>query len=175
MKNNFLAGFVGVALLVFSGVVALKNTDVNVSLPPFLGGSGQNESFPKFFDAGSFNGGRVASSTTSSTGTLLASTLESATTLDYTLNLVDATLTLPASSTVSFMRGVGDTKVFYIRNSTTTATMDITFAAGTGINMKRASSTSILRGDADGGNTARITFIRQADSDIDALVDLFVD
>lgn len=104
-----------------------------------------------------------------------AAQIENATLIDYTLNLADGTLTLPASSTISYMRNAGDSKVFYVRNATTTATMDITFAAGTGINMKRASSTSTLRGDADGGNTARITLIRQADSDIDALVDLFVD
>lgn len=173
MNNNFLTGFLGVALLVFSGVVALKNTDVNVSLPSVFGG--QTESFSKDFQQGFFSGGRVASSTSGVTDRLLASQVENATVIDYTLNVADGTLTLPASSTISYMRNAGDTKVFYVRNATTTATMDITFAAGTGINMKRASSTSILRGDADGGNTARITLIRQADSDIGALVDLFVD
>lgn len=141
---------------------------------PF-GSSGQDESFPKNFLSGFFSGGRVASSTTSTTGTLLAATLENATTLDYTLNLADVTLTFPASSTIGFMRSPGDTKVFYVRNATTTAAMDITFAAGTGLNYKKATSTKVLVGDTDGGNTARVTLIRQSDSDIDMVVEQFLD
>lgn len=173
MNNNFLTGFVGVALLVFSGAVALKNTDVNVSLPSVFGG--QTESFSKEFQQGFLSGGRIASSTTGSTGTLVASQLENITTLDYTLNVADVTLTLPASSTISYMRNVGDTKTIYVRNATTTATMDITFAAGTGLNLKKATSTAVLVGNGDGGNTARLTFVRQADSDIDVVLEQFLD
>lgn len=171
--NNFLAGLVGVALLVFSGVVALKNTDVNVNLPSVFGG--QTESFLKEFQQSFIVGGRVASSTTGTTGTLVASQIENVNMFDYTLNVADVTLTLPASSTINFMRNPGDTKVFYVRNATTTATMDITFAAGTGLNLKKATSTLILVGNGDGGNTARLTFVRQADSDIDVVLEQFLD
>lgn len=177
MDNKFLSGAILTVLVALTGVTAFKSSEVVVNVPQSSFGvaAGPDVSFLTTFNSSYISGGRVASSTTSTTGTLLAQTIENASTLDYTLNLADATLTFPASSTISFMRNPGDTKVFFVRNSTTTATMDITFAAGTGLNMKRASSTSILRGDADGGNTARVTLIRQSDSDIDMLVDLFVD
>lgn len=138
-------------------------------------GSSQTESFLKEFQQSFVVGGRIASSTTGTTGTLTASQLENINMFDYTLNVADVTLTLPASSTFSYIRNPGDTKVVYVRNATTTAAMDITFAAGTGLNLKKASSTAVLVGNVDGGNTARLTFIRQADSDIDVILEQFLD
>lgn len=174
MNNKFLIGVIAIFLAVL-GFASLKSDKPQTTNPVVQEFRGQTESFSKEFQQGMFVGGRVASSTTSTTGTLLASAIENATVIDYTLNVADVTLTLPATSTIGFMRNPGDTKTFFVRNATTTATMDITFANGTGMNYKRATSTKTLIGDTDGGNTARITLIRQADSDIDMLVDLFVD
>lgn len=181
MDNKVLSIVTALGFIALVVVIGAKSftADVNVNQPnqsvPSYAGIGQNQSFAISFDSGLFQGGRVASSTTSNAGTLLASSIENATVIDYTLNLSDVTLTLPATSTIGFMRNPGDTKVFYVRNATTTATMDITFAGGTGMNYKKATSTKILVGDTDGSNSARITLIRKANTDIDAIVDLFVD
>ena len=63
----------------------------------------------------------------------------------------------------------------FIRNASTTATADIVLAAGTGINLKHATSSVTVLGDTGADNYARIDFVRQADSDVDALVTLFID
>lgn len=176
MDNKFLSGFVGVALIVFSGVIALKSTEVKVNIPPFNAGasSGQEHSFAEVFSQGLFQGGRVATSSTGNV-TLPSSAIENATVIDYTQNLASGTLTLPATSTINFMRNPGDTKTFYIRNATTTAGVNITFAGGTGMNYKKATSTKVLLSDTDGSNFAKIVLIRKTNTDIDAIVDLYVD
>lgn len=172
--QKFLIGLFAVSLLVLTGVNSFKK--IEVVIPQSYGASsGQVHSFSESFGQGIFVGGRVASSTVNSAETLLSSTLENATVLDYTLNVQDATLTFPATSTIGFMRTVGDTKTFFVRNATTTAAMDITFAGGTGMNYKKATSTKILVGDTDGSNFAKVTLIRKANTDIDMIVDLYVD
>ena len=174
--QKFLIGVFAVCLLVLTAVGSLKTTKVEVTLPQSYGSSsGQERSFSERFSQGLFVGGRVASSTSNNAEALLSSMIENATVLDYTLNVQDATLTFPATSTIGFMRSVGDTKVFYVRNATTTAAMDITFAGGTGMNYKKATSTKILIGDTDGSNFAKVTLIRKANTDIDMLVEQFLD
>lgn len=172
--KKILSVFIIIALFVLSGALIFNGLKRDKA-SSFGASAGQNHSFPESFDSGLFVGGRVASSTVNSAETLLSSTLANATVLDYTLNVQDATLTFPATSTIGFMRNTGDTKIFYVRNATTTATMDITFAAGTGMNYKKATSTKILLGDTDGSNFAKVTLIRKANTDIDMIVDLYVD
>lgn len=137
--------------------------------------SGTSHSFLESFESGLSVGGEYATSTSGAQMPLVAGAIENVSTIRATLNVVDTTLTFPASSTIGFMRNSGDTRVYWVKNATTTAAMDITFAAGTGMNFKNATTTKILIGDTDGGNAARVTLIRQADSDIDMYLELFVD
>jgi hypothetical protein len=139
------------------------------------GASGTTHTNLETFESGLGVGGTYATSTSGAQMPLLSTAIENVSTIVATLNVLDTTLTFPASSTIQFMRGSGDTRVYWVKNATTTAAMDITFAAGTGMNLKNATSTKILIGDTDGGNAARVTLIRQADSDIDMYVDLFVE
>lgn len=178
MENKLLSTIVAIVGIAIVVVIGGKNLVVNntTNTPTVsYGSAGQVQSFLQEFQASMIVGGRVATSTTSATGTLTAGNIENATVIDYMLNLQDTTLTLPASSTISYMKNIGDTKTFYVRNATSTAAMDITFAAGTGMNYKKATSTKTLIGDTDAGNTARITLVRKANTDIDMFVDLFID
>jgi len=53
--------------------------------------------------------------------------------------------------------------------------MDLTISGGTGVLLKAATSTKIIPGDTDGANYGTITFTRKANTDIEALLDIFVD
>lgn len=120
-------------------------------------------------------GGITASSTVNSAETATASMFDTENVIDYTLNLVDSTLTLPATSTLSsFIPTAGQTRDVIIRNATTTATMDLTLAAGTGMNLVTATSTKVILGNATGSNYALLKFIRKANTDIDVLLDIFL-
>ena len=121
-----------------------------------------------------------ATSTVNSAETLLASDLEKSCMIDYTLNVQAATLTLPASSTMShILSRNGSMRTWYIRNATTTAT-NLTIAGGTGTLLKQATSTNqagskIIFGDTDGANIGRVTLIRKSNTDFEALFEPFRD
>ncbi len=120
-------------------------------------------------------GGIRATSTVNNAETLLASDFDVENVIDYTLNVQAATLTLPASSTLSsFVPTAGQTRSIFIRNATTTAT-NLTIAGATGVLLKKATSTAVIIGDTDGANYARIDFTRKANTDIEALLHIFID
>lgn len=126
-------------------------------------------------------GGITATSTTGATVPLVAANFDRESVIAVTLNVQDATLSFPASSTLSaIVPNAGDFRSIFVRNATTTATMDLTMTGGTGVIMKYASSTSgtiggIVHGDTDGDNYAKIDLIRKTNTDIDALVTLYND
>jgi hypothetical protein len=176
MTKNIKITMVVILVIATLGLFFPKGNTVVQQVSDKLGASsGQTHSFLESFDSGINVGGNYATSTSGAQMPLVAGAIENVSTITATLNVVDTTLTFPASSTISFMRNVGDTRVYWVKNATTTAAMDITFAAGTGLNLKNATTTKIIIGDTDGGNAGRVTLIRQADSDIDMYVELFVD
>ena len=120
-------------------------------------------------------GGIRATSTVNSAETLLAADFDVEDVIAYTLNVQDATLTLPATSTLSsFIATAGQTRTIFIRNATTTAAMDLTLAGGTGMNLITASSTKAIVGGTAGANSARLDFARRADTDIDVTMSIFL-
>lgn len=141
------------------------------------------------FAAGFSTGGAgcTATSTIGSVGTLQATgdtslAREEVTCVDFTVNQADVTLTLAASTSGWYPRGVGSVKRLFIRNASTTATADIVLAGGTGINIKGLATTTggtigmkTIFGDTGADNYAVIDFVRQSDTDIDALVSTFID
>ena len=99
-----------------------------------------------------FDGGVIRSYNNSTTTTATSQTLAAADiapsgipydTVFITPNTGDLTLTFPASSTLSaFIPTAGDMAEQCWYNASTTAGIDITFAAGTGVDLEVASSTS---------------------------------
>lgn len=122
-------------------------------------------------------GGSIYSTSTSGTVIpLLAAAFDVESVIDVTLNVSDATLSFPATSTLSsFIPTAGQFRTVYVRNASTTAAMDLTVSGGTGVLLKKATTTAIIYGDTDGANFARITLTRKANTDIEALLEIFVD
>ena len=176
MKDKLIAA--GVLLAVVLGGVGLLTGDVVVNVPEpvvqvvekNVGGSSQDEYFEKFFRSGLTLGGEVIATSTSGTVVPLSvRDIEKASVIDVTLNVADATLSFPASSTVTILPKTGDRKILLVRNATTTAAMDITFTGGTGFLFKKATTSAVLLGDTDGANFAEITLVRKANNDIEVL------
>lgn len=92
-----------------------------------------------------------------------------------TLTGGSGTLTFPASSSFPGIPNPGDSRVIYVRNATTSAAVSLTLAGGTGTQLKSTPSSTVLVGDTDGNNSAMVTFIRKANSDIIGLVTKFQD
>jgi hypothetical protein len=125
-------------------------------------------------------GGITATSTSGAVVPLLASDFDTENVIDVTLNVVAGTVSFPATTTLtSFIPTAGQTRTLYIRNATTTAATTLTVAGGTGVLAKFASTTpattGVITGDTDGANFARVTLIRKANTDIEALISLFKD
>lgn len=180
MNNKIIVGLVVIALLL-GGVGAFKqaqNTTVvkEIIREAVAGISSPDIPFLTFFRSGVVIGGSTtATSTTGSVVPLLATDFDDEQVIDVTLNLVDATLSFPSSSTIRNLNNPGDTKELYIRNASTTATMDLTITGGTGVIQKNATTTNIIAGDTGGDNYAVIRLIRKPNTDIESLVDIFLD
>ena len=128
--------------------------------------------------AGTQGGGIRATSTTGTVVPLLAADFDNENMIDVTLNVQDATLSFPATTTLgsNFLPTAGMMRTFFVRNATTTASMDITLTGGTGMLLKKATSSAIIMGDTDGGNYAQFNLIRKANTDIEVLlVNIFHD
>jgi hypothetical protein len=169
--------FLGIALVVVMVVIAIGGyVYPKVQLGANPGPSHYNK---QFFQNGIVVGGSAyASSTANSAETMTGKELDDEIVLDYTLNVQDATLTLPASTTAMFSSNIpktGDTMTRFIRNATTTATMDLTIAAGSGVLLKKATTTAVIYGDADGASYARLDFIRKSNKDVEALLTIYGD
>jgi len=121
-------------------------------------------------------GGVRATSTTGNAVPLVATDFDTENVIDVTLNVLDATLSFPATSTLtSFIPTAGQTRTLYVRNASTSAAMDLTISGGTGVLLKKATSTAVIQGDTDGANFARIDLIRKSNTDIEALLSIFID
>lgn len=176
---------VGVGIALVLGIVGLfvgdtTNPVVERTVERFGADAGPLKTEFQQFNGGFQVGSRcVATSTTGSSGLLSPYELRPETTcVDFTANGPDVTLTLPATSTNGqfYPQGIGAVRTLYIRNATTTAGIDIIIAAGSGVNLKRATSSgSQISGDTDGENHAKIDFKRQADGDVTALLEIYQD
>ena len=123
-------------------------------------------------------GGIRATSTTGTVVPLLAADFDNENMIDVTLNVQDATLSFPATTTLgsNFLPTAGMMRTFFVRNATTTASMDLTLTGGTGMLLKKATSSAVIIGDTDGGNYAQFNLIRKANTDIEVLlVNIFHD
>jgi len=111
--------------------------------------------------------GVINSTSTVTSSTLTASDLDDENVVSMTLTGGSGTLTFPASSSFPGIPNAGDTRVIWVRNASTSASVALTIAGGTGAQLKQAaSSTAQVVGDTDGNNGARIEAVRKANTDI---------
>lgn len=99
-------------------------------------------SYQEFY-GGVLYGRTLATSSAQTTQTLVATDIVGYDTILFTPNTGDITLTLPASTTLkSFLPLRGQRQQTCFHNASTTAGIDVIFAAGTGIDLETASSTA---------------------------------
>lgn len=147
MNKTYLIGLVVVAIIAISGF--FRGGVVTERVVERLGGAAG----PVLTEHQEYKGGQtlentVATSTTVTSYTLLANDLVNRgsgaayDTIIFTPNTGDLTLTFPASSTLPhFISRAGYRTRQCWFNATSTAGIDITFAAGTGIDVQTSSST----------------------------------
>lgn len=83
---------------------------------------------------------------------------------EVTVNTSDATWTFPATSTLtSIIPNAGDFRTWVIHNATTTAAIDVIFAAGTGTELKGGGGAAATIDEASFGS---FTLYRKANTDI---------
>jgi hypothetical protein len=129
------------------------------------------------------DGGGVHTSSTPVSSTLTTDMIDTENMIDLTLENSDESITLMSSSsltTAEIIPNAGDTRTFYLRNATTSATIDMTLVGGTGVALKSASTTSgvtsyVLLGDSDGKSMFQITLLRLATTDVIADVEKLID
>lgn len=118
----------------------------------------------------------VGTYATATNATLLTGDIDQENWLDITLITGSGTITLPATSSFPGIPNVGDSRTIWFRHATTSASVNLTVAAGTGMTFKNAaSSTVLLRGDTDGDNTMQMTFVRKSDEDINVYLQKYED
>lgn len=169
------------SVIVFFGLIA--HGDVNP--PIFLTRLGNViKTYPytaQLLVGGAFTQGGTVHSTSTSGAVipLVAANFDEETQIDVTLNVQDATLSFPSTSTLAsnFLPTAGMKRDLCVRNATTTAAMDILVSGGTGFLLKKhATSTgTTIYGDTDGGNFGCLTLTRKANTDIEVLLTTYTD
>jgi len=108
------------------------------------------------------DGGVTATTTTGTAVTLVASDFDTENVIKVNSGTPGLTVTFPASSTLTaLVPNVGDTREVWLYGASTSASANITIAAGAGTTLKKAASTTAqIVGDTDGLNNFRITFQR---------------
>jgi hypothetical protein len=110
----------------------------------------------------------MATTSTAATYTLLNSEIANAQTVFWNPS-ANVTLTLPASTTISFIPNTGDTRVIWLQNASTTAGATITLAAGAGIDLQKNEDTADLA--VAGLDWVKMTFIRKNNTDIAVMLE----
>ncbi len=109
-------------------------------------------------------GSILATSTDGTATTFLASDLLTYSGWEVTVNGADSTWTFPASSTLSaIVPSAGDSRTWTIVNATSTAAIDVIFAAGTGSAIKGSCGGGLTLDEASHGT---LSLFRKANSDI---------
>ena len=135
---------------------------------------------PKSFDHAFFNsgitvGGRVATTSTGATVTLVSKDFQQTPSyIDWQPN-INITVSLTATSTQALVPKVGDVAKVMVRNASTTAASTITFAAANAnVDLQFAEATG---GDLvlNGLDWAELTFIRESDYLVTVLFDEFTE
>lgn len=113
-------------------------------------------------------GGIFATTTTANAGTLTAAQMAAYNVIDFTPLGAAATLTLPATSTMTtLLPNAGDMGTWVIRNGASAATTT-TIAAGAGIDLQEPDGQNVVISQ---NNFAWLTCYRKADTDVVCLVD----
>ena len=119
------------------------------------------------FMQGGYMGTDAPAISTSTADTITATQVWKYSGLDYTPGTAAMNITLPASSTLTFLKSPGDCLEWRFRNLDTTSATSTTIVAGTGIDLVEFEGGDVV---IEGGNEALIRFCRELDTDVTAYV-----
>lgn len=122
------------------------------------------------FLQGGYMGTDAPAIATSTTDTITATQVWTYSGLDYTPGTAAMDITLPASSTLSFL-GSGECLDWRFRNLDSDTATTTTFVAGAGIDLVENENGDVV---IEGGNEARLTLCRELDTDVTVYVDEYV-
>lgn len=123
----------------------------------------------QYFNAGSTNGGRLATSTTAASYTTVAADFNGTPSFLEITPAVNLTLSLSGTSTHAYVPNVGDTAVVYVRNASTTAASTITFAAAdAGVDLQEDEGETVV---VNGLEVARLNLIRKGQNNVIAWIE----
>lgn len=146
--------WVAIAVVAVIAVTGTKSPEqVNVAAS-----SGPDFYNPVYLAQTATVGGNVFATSSQGTATYVASTLVNTSLIQHTAGGA-LTVTLPASSTISFIQRAGDTRTIYLAPITTA----ISVAGGTGTDFNSASSSVTCLVN----KICRLDFIRKTNSDIE--------
>jgi len=159
-------------------VVETRVVETQTSQTPDYGAAGAVHSNSEQFLGGMTIGGGRVSSSTSANVTLAGNEFTNASYLDYTVNVANKTLTLPASTTpLCSTLSTYERREVFIRHASTTAASNLTIAGGTGFAIKKAATStgSTIYGDTDGNSMAALLIMRLPSTDCVAQVTVYND
>ncbi len=180
--KDFIIGAIAVVVLLVGGIALLNQ---HAAPTPPAGSSASPDHYElQAFYSGLIRGGLVSTTSQATAETLGATELRAwlnSSEVSYSPGLTAAeTITLPASSTLAgVLPHPGDSQRFCVRNATTTAGTQLTFAGSTGINLVVASSSATSLGGTllRTGKVGCFEFIRQPSTattyDFDALFTVY--
>jgi hypothetical protein len=179
-QNKLLISLVVAIIVVFTVIFFISNhsTVAGVTVPTcgditscttgnyYVSGTitgGEVQSLDALTASSTIVSGGLTATSTGTTVTLAASDFVGYSTISVTPRISTATLTLPASSTLSaFLPNAGDRVSISVINATSTAGVNVTLAGGSGTLLQLASTTSSIRP----GGMATLNVVRKANSDI---------
>ena len=177
MNNKILIGAVAV-VVILAGFAVSRPIEFNPTILPAeikiiesikesLGAfSGPDIFIPVFFRDGATLGGNVLATSTASTAMVPNNSFFDNALIQITPNTADLVYTFPASSTLAnYIPHAGDTMTIMIYNASTTAGIDLGFAAGTGVEIKSITASSPAD-SIDEAAFGLLTFTRKINSDI---------
>jgi hypothetical protein len=169
MNNKLLVGVIVVVLVICSFYIG-NTINTRTVIQEKLGAVAGPDvmSYLKVHGTLTTNGGYMATTSTAATYTLLNSEIADAQTVFWNPS-ANVTLTLPASTTISFIPNTGDTRVIWLQNASTTAGATITLAAGAGIDLQKNEDTADLA--VAGLDWVKMTFIRKNNTDIAVMLE----
>jgi hypothetical protein len=75
----------------------------------------------------------------------------------------------------SLLPKTGDTRIWYIRNATTTNNIELRIASSTGVRINMGTTTNAIYSSISGTNWARVTLTRLSNTDFDGMLDIYLD
>ena len=175
MIKNITLG-IAVLALILGGFAFTKDSVVKETIREIAvgGAAGPDHYNREYFNSGLTQGGRVATTSTATTHTMIAADLNGTPSYIDWLPNINTTVSLSATSTHEYIPNVGDVAKIYWRNASSTAGATITLAAvDAGLDLQKNEDTADLA--INGLDWAELTLIRESINLVTVIMSEFIE